>query len=208
MKFLILIAIAAVTLIPSQLARSQGSRARPVGSTVRVERCNAISIRTFLGGWSQGAIDFTCREVSMGPTVEILVYLNDPSDCGTGGCTLLALTPSVERGYNVVGDIRTVRAPIRVLKTKTHGLFDLVGFVAGGGIIPGYNAKLTYDGKSYPPGGSSGAEIPPGGSLGTVVISAAMAAHPQVMQASGRAAIESDPLLAGADEPVGRGGDV
>ncbi|MGH9467457.1 MAG: hypothetical protein ACRD1Y_08875 [Terriglobales bacterium] len=53
--------------------------------------------------------------------------------------------------------------------------------VAGGGMVPGYNAKLTYDGKNYPSGGSAGVEIPRGGTLGTVVISKSMAAHPEVM---------------------------
>lgn len=187
MKIAILAALAMAPLILHGPVRSRVSRAQSAGEPVSVRSCNDTAIRTFLSGMAQGARDYpgganyVCRGVGTGPSAEVLIYENDKDSCGSGGCTLLVLVPNSDLGYLVVGDIRTVWAPIRVLKSKTHGLFDLVGHVAGGGIIPGHNAKLSYDGKSYPPGGSSGTRIPSGSPLGTMVISRAMAAHPHVM---------------------------
>lgn len=69
--------------------------------------------------------------------------------CGSGGCDLyvLSLTPA---GYRQVSDISVSRAPIRVLPTITHGWRDLSVTVAGGGIIKGHEARLRFDGRSYP----------------------------------------------------------
>ncbi len=69
--------------------------------------------------------------------------------CGGGGCSLyvLSLTPG---GYRRVTNISITRPPIRVLPTVTHGWHDLGVMVAGGGIIPGYEARLRFDGHSYP----------------------------------------------------------
>lgn len=69
--------------------------------------------------------------------------------CGSGGCDLyvLSLTPA---GYRQISDISVTRAPIRVLPTTMHGWRDLGVTVAGGGIIKGYEAKLRFDGRSYP----------------------------------------------------------
>ncbi len=49
-----------------------------------------------------------------------------------------------------VTNISITRPPIRVLPTVTHGWHDLGVMVAGGGIIPGYEARLRFDGHSYP----------------------------------------------------------
>jgi hypothetical protein len=86
---------------------------------------------------------------------EALVYPMDASDgvenefCGSGGCDLYVLSLS-RTGYRVVTAISITRPPIRVLPTKTHGRHDLAVFVAGGGIIRGYEARLRFNGRSYP----------------------------------------------------------
>ncbi len=69
--------------------------------------------------------------------------------CGSGGCDLyvLSLTPT---GYRQISDISITRPPIRVLPTATHGWRDLGVTVAGGGVIKGYEARLRFDGRSYP----------------------------------------------------------
>ena len=52
--------------------------------------------------------------------------------------------------FKVIGEMTIVRPPIRVLQSKLHGHFDIGVWVQGGGIQPGYEALLRYDGKSYP----------------------------------------------------------
>lgn len=108
---------------------------------------------------------------------EAMVYAMEGSDgdrgsdyCGSGGCELyvLSLAPG---GYRVVTDIGLTRPPIRLLPTKAHGWHDLAVFVAGGGIIPGYEARLRFNGRSYP----ENPTVPPAtrlkGSGGKVLIS-------------------------------------
>ncbi len=69
--------------------------------------------------------------------------------CGSGGCELyvLALTST---GYRKVTDIAIARPPIRVLPTVTNQWHDLGVLVAGGGITSGYEARLRFNGRSYP----------------------------------------------------------
>ena len=89
---------------------------------------------------------------------------------GSGGCVLyvLSLAPT---GYQQVTNILITRPPIRVLPTVTHGWHDLAVLVAGGGINPGYEARLRFDGRSYP----SNPTVPPvirlKGEAGKLVIS-------------------------------------
>jgi len=52
---------------------------------------------------------------------------------------------------------RRTQLPIRVLSTKTNGWHDLGVGVAGGGIQPGYEARLRFDGRTYP----SNPTVPP-----------------------------------------------
>ncbi len=80
---------------------------------------------------------------------EAIVYIYGATECGTGGCPTLILTPS-EDGYKLVSEIVLTRPPIRVSPRKSHGWHNLVVFVAGGGIQQGYNAELEFNGKSYP----------------------------------------------------------
>ena len=76
--------------------------------------------------------------------------------CGSGGCELyvLSLTPT---GYHEVSRISISRPPIRILHTITKGWHDISVRVAGGGINPGYNARLEYTGVTYP----SNPSVPP-----------------------------------------------
>ncbi|MGA9069887.1 MAG: hypothetical protein WB424_06525 [Terracidiphilus sp.] len=80
---------------------------------------------------------------------EIIVYISDGGWCGSGGCRLLILEPD-DTSFNVIGDLSIVQLPIRVLRTRSHGHFDLGVWVQGGGIQPGHEAILRFDGKSYP----------------------------------------------------------
>ena len=80
---------------------------------------------------------------------EALVHVTGNGMCGTGGCFLYVLTRE-GRGWRKVTAIPETRAPIRLLGTRSHGWHDISVYVAGGGIIPGYDAQLKFDGRTYP----------------------------------------------------------
>lgn len=80
---------------------------------------------------------------------ELLVHAEDDGWCGSGGCTLAVLAPH-GRGYRVVTRITVARRPVRVLATATLGWRDLGVRVAGGGLPRAHEARLRFDGRSYP----------------------------------------------------------
>ena len=80
---------------------------------------------------------------------EVIVYVSGREWCGSGGCTTLVLAAD-SSSYRIVTELTVSRPPIRVLTTKSHGWFDIAVGVQGGGIIDAYEAKLSFDGKTYP----------------------------------------------------------
>lgn len=94
---------------------------------------------------------------------EALVYAMATKDgggqadlCGSGGCELYVLLLDASR-YRVVSHITVSRPPVAVLADVSHGWHDLSVGVAGGGIVPGYQVRLRFDGKAYP----SNPTVPP-----------------------------------------------
>lgn len=82
-------------------------------------------------------------------TYEVIVYVTGKEWCGSGGCRMLVLAAE-GTSFQVVTATTITRLPIRVLATKSNGWHDISVFVQGGGIQPGYEAKLSFDGKTYP----------------------------------------------------------
>lgn len=80
---------------------------------------------------------------------EAIVYVSGRTMCGSGGCHLLILTRA-GHSWREVASTTITRPPIRVLPTRTRGWQDIGVFVAGGGIIPGYEAVLKFGGRRYP----------------------------------------------------------
>ncbi len=112
------------------------------------------SVRRFLQGYLRNFRgDFKTEYFSVfvdlkdDGTRQAIVYFTD--HCGSGGCTMLILLPK-GASYRVVTSITIARLPIRVLTTKTNGWHDIGVWVQGGGIQPGYEAKLSFNGKTYP----------------------------------------------------------
>jgi hypothetical protein len=82
-------------------------------------------------------------------TQEVIVYVIGRNWCGSGGCIMLVLEPK-RTSFSVVTKTTITRLPIRVLATKLNGWHDISVRVQGGGVEPGYEARLSFDGKTYP----------------------------------------------------------
>jgi hypothetical protein len=61
---------------------------------------------------------------------------------------MLVLTQQ-DSSYKVLSRIPTVRLPIRLLDSKSHGWRDLSVFTQGGGILVGYQERVRFDGNIY-----------------------------------------------------------
>jgi len=87
--------------------------------------------------------------LNKGTTPAALVYMPGSDYCGSGGCTSVIF--AVRGGdYRLVSRFSLTRTPIIVSSHRTNGWNDLIVFVSGGGIQPGYYAVLPFDGKKYP----------------------------------------------------------
>ncbi len=82
-------------------------------------------------------------------TRQVIVYFTDQHSCGSGGCTTLILAPEGS-SYKVVTSITIAWPPIRVLASRLNGWRDIAVQVHGGGIVHPYEAKLSFNGKTYP----------------------------------------------------------
>jgi hypothetical protein len=80
---------------------------------------------------------------------EVLVYVSGQSVCGSGGCSLLVFTTG-NGAYKLVSQIALASTPVIVSSHVSNGWNDLLLFVAGGGIQPGYYAVLPFSGGKYP----------------------------------------------------------
>jgi hypothetical protein len=102
-------------------------------------------------GQDLGEVRYFAAEVDLNDDgkQEIVAHVAGPMVCGTGGCSTLVLERDAE-DLRLVTRIFVTRPPIIADATKTHGWRDLVARVSGGGILPGYDARLRYDGRSYP----------------------------------------------------------
>ncbi len=95
---------------------------------------------------------------------EAVVYVTGADYCGSGGCTLLILVPE-GASYRIITRTTVTQLPVRVLATKSNGWHDLAVYVYGGGIQRGYEARLPFDGTTYP----SNPTMPPAERLGSDV---------------------------------------
>lgn len=80
---------------------------------------------------------------------EVLVYLFGRGWCGTGGCSAM-IFQSINGNYRLVTDMSVSRNPLIVSPRKTKGWHDLIMFIYGGGILPGYYVLLRFNGHTYP----------------------------------------------------------
>jgi len=80
---------------------------------------------------------------------DVLALMNGKSSyVGTGGATMFILLGK-DDGFESLGSIKVVSAPVFLRKSSTKGLRDLLVTVRGGGAEPGL-AEMKFDGTSYP----------------------------------------------------------
>ena len=79
---------------------------------------------------------------------EALVYLVDPRWCGSGGCSLMILTPAGKR-WKTLGQTSVTRLPVYRLLSGRGGWNDLAVGVGGGGAASGI-AVLRFANGGYP----------------------------------------------------------
>jgi len=117
------------------------------------------------------------RDINDDGTPEAIVYLIGRKWCGSGGCNTLILARD-GTSWRIVATITITRPPIRVLRDTSNGWHSIGVWVQGGGIQPGYEAELRFDGKTYPRNPS----VPPARRLekpaGEVVIPSALNGTP------------------------------
>ena len=82
-------------------------------------------------------------------TPEAIVHVVGPHVCGTGGCDTHIFARHGS-GYRLVSTIGLSRPLVIASPRRAHGWRNLIVFVAGGGILPGYYAELRFDGRAYP----------------------------------------------------------
>ena len=101
------------------------------------------------------------RDINDDGTPEAIVHLIGRKWCGSGGCNTLILARD-GTSWRIVATITITRPPIRVLRDTSNGWHSIGVWVQGGGIQPGYEAELHFDGKTYPRNPS----VPPARRLG------------------------------------------
>jgi hypothetical protein len=80
---------------------------------------------------------------------DLLMLLDDPNWCGSGGCTLLVFRNQPD-GFALVTETSVTRPPIAVSNQRHSGWHDLLVNVGGGGLESG-TVALQHDGTGYPP---------------------------------------------------------
>jgi len=92
---------------------------------------------------------YIAAKVSLSKNVSgTIVYFTDRKSCGSSGCTTLILARS-HGSYRLVTSIPAAWRPIRILDSATFGWHDIAVWVQGGGIQPGYEAVIQFDGITY-----------------------------------------------------------
>jgi hypothetical protein len=128
---------------------ASGSSARKMDQALRSD----ASLKHFLRSYAHDAVEGDDKSTRFAtadlPGTRLkLVYLSGRSWCGSGGCTLLVLQregPTFKR----VSEISISRPPIVMLGMRHNGLPDIGVWVEGGGIHPGYQAALPFNGRHY-----------------------------------------------------------
>lgn len=95
--------------------------------------------------------DYTARFVDLNGDGrrEAVVLISGRFWCGTGGCPLWVLTAR-GRSWRMVTQAPIVRAPVRLLPSRSRGWSDLSAMLYVDGTQPLYEARLSVNGRLNP----------------------------------------------------------
>jgi hypothetical protein len=137
-----LLALAASLLLPAE-ANAQPSQDQSIRNFLqeqfRADRADYPETR-YASAWA---------DLNGDGRPEALVYVMSAGYCGTGGCSLYVYT-NAGRSWRRVARMTVSNPPIRLLSTRSRGWRDLGIRVQGGGIGPAYEARLSFNGRTYP----------------------------------------------------------
>ncbi|RZI99822.1 MAG: hypothetical protein EON90_09875 [Brevundimonas sp.] len=104
--------------------------------------CQALQSPKYQGTYALARID-----LNSDGRREAVAYLVDQGFCGTGGCTMVVLTPSGSTDRRI-GNTPTTRLPIRLLRSSHNGWRDIQTDVRGYGVA-NEQAIVSYNGHRY-----------------------------------------------------------
>ena len=148
-------------LAASFICCTEGAKAQRQENSAKVANDLEEFLRQFVQGLTQRDLRYFSAFVDLNGDQrdEVIIHLVGPDMCGAaGGCMTLVVTPGPS-GYRLVTDIASTSPPIRMLATSSNGWSDLAVFVLGTGRTAGYEARLTYNGATYPDDPSSSRAI-------------------------------------------------
>jgi hypothetical protein len=143
-----LVALAGIligTLVPASFAQSVPKQAEV---SAQAKRSLRAFLQTFDGDLKDRFVA-AFADLNSDGRPEAIVYLTSNDWCGSGGCTTLILVPDGD-SWRLLTKTPITRPPIRLLRTRSNGWRNIGVWVQGGGIQPGYQAELRFDGKTYP----------------------------------------------------------
>lgn len=105
----------------------------------------------YLGPLSDPSLEYydAFADLNEDNKIDAVVYLKGRKFCGSGGCTLLIISRLSEESWKLISRIPITRPPICMLATKSRGWHDISVWLQGGGIAPGSEGTIKFDGKSY-----------------------------------------------------------
>lgn len=133
------------------------------------------SLRQAIKSWGSSDTDSLDRYIAVFRDLnddgveDAIVYVIGNDVCGSGGCPTLVFARQ-GASWRLVADISVTRLPIRVMTKKSYGWRSIGVWVQGGGINPGYEAELDYDGRAYPQNSSGLPAIRIKGIAGEILI--------------------------------------
>ena len=141
----VLVVVCSSVLVIICLAKAQGTSDEPLSTQQE-------SLKRFLQSLDKSKSTryiVAFRDINDDGIPEAIVYLIGRNWCGSGGCNTLVLARD-GTSWRIVATITITRPPIRVLPDTSNGWHSIGVWVQGGGIQPGYEVELRFDGKTYP----------------------------------------------------------
>jgi len=93
--------------------------------------------------------DFTRVDLNNDGLEDAIIYINTPYGywCNDNGCTVLIMKAH-NKGFSVVGNIKSVRKPFSVEISKTNGWNDIKIYISGKK-EEAYTTALSFNGNKY-----------------------------------------------------------